>query len=107
MKNLQAVYQAQGYSSVTVASKVENQGRDIKVIFTVDEGPRDIVNSLKIEGTNTFPETGYAPKGLQLAPGKPYSQTLVQNDRANIIANYLKAGYLTSSFRETAKVVSK
>ncbi|AXC11871.1 Outer membrane protein [Acidisarcina polymorpha] len=107
VKNLEAVYQAQGYSSVQVASKVVNDGPAIKVVFVVDEGPRDIVNSLKIEGATTFPETSFAPKGLQLAPGKPYSQSLVQSDRANIVANYLKAGYLTSTFRETAKVVSK
>jgi len=39
--------------------------------------------------------------------GQPYSQSHVQEDRANIVANYIKAGYLTSSFRETATEVSK
>ena len=107
VKNLEAVHQAQGYSSVQVTSKVVNEERDIKVVFVVDEGPRDIVNSLQIEGANSFPETSFAPHGLRLAVGRPYSQTLVQSDRASIIANYLKAGYLTSSFRETAKVVAK
>ena len=47
------------------------------------------------------------PHGLKLAEGQPYSQRHVQNDRANIIANYLKAGYLNASFRETAKAASK
>ncbi len=32
---------------------------------------------------------------------------MVQADRASIVAHYLQAGYLTSSFRETAAVVSK
>ena len=31
----------------------------------------------------------------------------MEADRASIVANYLKAGYLTSSFRETATEVSK
>ncbi len=32
---------------------------------------------------------------------------MVEADRASIVAHYLQAGYLTSSFRETATVVSK
>jgi outer membrane protein insertion porin family len=107
VKNLQAVYQSQGYSSAKVISKVDNQGGDIKVSFQVQEGPRDIVNSLQIEGADTFPQNKYAPDGLKLGPGKPYSQALVEADRASIVAQYLKAGYLTSSFRQTVTVVSK
>src|SRR6202044_493344 len=80
---------------------------NLTVAFHVVEGPRDIVSSLKIEGADTFPESKFAPGGLKLAEGKPYSQKLVETDRANIIAHYLQAGYLTSSFRETANVVSK
>ena len=107
VKNLQAVYQSQGFSSAKVTSKVENGGGDIRVSFQVQEGPRNIVNSLQIEGADTFPQTSFAPNGLKLGAGKPYSQALVEADRANIVAQYLKAGYLTSSFRQTAKVVSK
>ena len=42
-----------------------------------------------------------------MAVGQPYSQANVRSDRASIVANYLKAGYLISSFRETATQVSK
>jgi outer membrane protein insertion porin family len=107
VKNLQAVYQSQGFSSAQVVSTVDNRDGDIKVAFQVKEGPRDIVNSLQIEGADTFPESKFAPEGLKLGAGKPYSQALVEADRAMIVANYLKAGYLTSSFRQTATVVSK
>ncbi len=76
--------------------------------FHITEGPRDIVNTLSIEGANTFPESQFAPKGSE---GSPRASRIrkpdVQADRASIIANYLKAGYLTSSFRETATQVSK
>jgi outer membrane protein insertion porin family len=106
-KNLQAVYQSEGFSSAKVVSAVENHGGDIKVSFHVTEGPRDIVNSFQVEGADTFPEIKFAPHGLKLGAGKPYSQALVQADRASIIAEYLKAGYLTSSFRQTATIVSK
>jgi outer membrane protein insertion porin family len=106
-KNLEALYESEGYSSVKVTPHVENDGSDIRVRFTVDEGPQDIVQSLKIEGSETFPQSRFAPSGLKLGEGKAYSQKLVESDRANIVAHYLQAGYLTASFRETAHAVTK
>jgi outer membrane protein assembly factor BamA len=107
VKNLKAVYQSEGFSDVAVVPTVSNRGADINVAFHVTEGPRDLVNSLVVEGAETFPPARYAPDGLKLAVGQPYSQAHVQQDRTNIVANYLRAGYLTSSFRETATEVSK
>jgi outer membrane protein insertion porin family len=107
VNNLAAVYRSEGFSSVQVASKVTNPGGNIQVSFRVTEGPRDIVNSIRIEGADTFPESSFAPGGLKLAAGQPYSQAHVEADRANIISHYLQAGYLTSSFRETATELSK
>jgi outer membrane protein insertion porin family len=106
-KNLTALYQSEGFSSAKVTSTVSHKEGNLTATFHVTEGPRDIVSSLKIEGADTFPEAKFAPGGLKLAPGKPYSQQLVEADRASIGAHYLQAGYLTSSFRQTANVVSK
>lgn len=105
--NLKAVYKSEGFSSVQVAPSVANRGKEIAVIFMVTEGPRDIVNSLTIAGADTFPQSKFAPDGLKLAAGHPYSQAHVEADRASIIAHYLQAGYLNASFRETAASVSK
>ena len=107
VNNLIAVYHSEGFSSVQVTSKVMNTGGDVQVSFHVTEGPRDIVSSIKIDGADTFPEADFAPGGLKLAAGQPYSQAHVKADRANIISHYLQAGYLNSSFRETAAAVSK
>jgi outer membrane protein assembly factor BamA len=107
INNLKAVYQSQGFSSVQVASSVTRQAGNIEVTFHVNEGPRDIVQFLSIEGANTFPQAQFAPKGLKMAAGQPYSQANVEADRAGIMANYFKAGYLTASFRETAAENSK
>jgi outer membrane protein insertion porin family len=106
-KNLTALYQSEGFSDAQVTPAVTHKEGNVAVVFHVTEGPRDLVSSLRIEGDDTFPESKFAPDGLKLAPGKPYSQRLVATDRANIVAKYLQAGYLTSSFRETAKVASK
>src|SRR5207245_9807421 len=56
---------------------------------------------------NTQSLSVLAPTGLNLAAGKPYSQTLAQEDRNTIMSNYLKLGYLNASFRQTAKPVDK
>ncbi len=106
-KNIAAVYRSEGFSDVKVTSAVANKGKNVSVVFHIDEGPRDIVDALKIEGADTLPQAQYAPGGLKLAPGKPYSQKLVQDDRKNILARYLELGYLTANFRETATSVSK
>jgi outer membrane protein insertion porin family len=107
VSNLTSIYQSEGYAAVRVQSSVTNQKGNPQVHFKVTEGPRDIVNSLTIKGDQTFPESRFAPNGLQIAAGKPYSQRSVEADRTNITRRYLEAGYLTSSFRETASEVSK
>ena len=107
IRNLKAIYQSDGFSSVQVASEVTRGAQNVQVSFHVVEGPRNIVNSLRIEGADTFAESQFAPDGLNVAAGQPYSETLVQKDRRNIIANYLKAGYLMANLRETASEVSK
>ena len=106
-KNLLALYQSEGFSSARVTSSVAHKDGNLAVAFHVVEGARDIVSSLKIDGADTFPEAKFAPGGLKLAAGKPYSQKFVEADRANIVAHYLQAGYLTANFRETATVASK
>ncbi len=104
---LKAAYQSEGYSSVQVMPKVTRDGDNVQVAFRVAEGPQDIVNSLTIRGANTFPQSQFAPHGLKLAAGQPYSQAHVRADRASIVAHYLQAGYLNASFRETASQVSR
>ncbi len=107
VKNLKAVYASEGFSQAQVVPNVKRSGGNVDVTFTVTEGPRDMVASLKIEGAGTFPESQYAPNGLKTESGKAYSSMHVTDDRTTIMSNYLKAGYLTSSFRETASAVSK
>jgi outer membrane protein insertion porin family len=107
VKNLTAVYQSEGFSSVKVTAEVLNRTGDLQVTFQVAEGPRDVVNSLTIEGAETLPQSQFAPVGLKVVAGQPYSQAHVEQDRAEIIAHYLQAGYLNCSFRETAAEVSK
>ena len=105
VKNLRDTYRAAGYSQAEVASRVERRGGDIAVTFQVTEGPLEVVQNLRIEGNTTLSEPQFAPHGLKLGPGKPYSQELVTKDRNTILARYLTLGYLNAGFRATAKPV--
>ena len=105
--NLTNVYRSDGFSSVKVTSNVANRGGNIRVSFHIDRGTQDIVHSLRIEGAGTLSQAQFAPQGLKLTPGSPYSQNLVDADRQNITAHYLQLGYLTANFRETAASESK
>ena len=102
MKNLENLYQAAGYSDVKVVPQVKREGGNIEVSYNITEGQRDEVHDLRIEGNQTLAESQFAPDGLQLGPGKPYSQQLVEEDRSHIIARYLALGYPSPSFRATA-----
>ncbi|MCU1287154.1 MAG: outer membrane protein [Acidobacteriales bacterium] len=105
IKNLQAVYAAAGFSTAKVTPQVTTKGENIVVVLRVDEGPQDIVETLNIVGNNTLPTSQLAPKGLNLTPGKPYSQKLADEDRNRIVARYLELGYLTATFRQVAKQI--
>jgi outer membrane protein assembly factor BamA len=105
VKNLTNVYKAEGFSSVKVTPQVKNENGNIAVVFRVDEGPQDIVQSFRIEGNQTLPQSKFAPHGLRLQPGKGYSQKAADDDRNQIMANYLRRGYLNATFHEVAKQV--
>jgi outer membrane protein assembly factor BamA len=106
VSNLTSYYKSEGFSEVKVTPSVVNRGKDVAVTFTVAEGPRDIVDSVAIEGDPTLSQSQYAPQGLRVRAGQPYSATRAQEDRSTILASYLRAGYLNATFRETASQVS-
>ncbi|HXB21382.1 MAG TPA: POTRA domain-containing protein, partial [Candidatus Solibacter sp.] len=103
VKNLESIYKNAGYSQATVTPNVVNDQGKLKIIFQVNEGVQDVVDSLKIEGNSSMAESELAPKGLNLTPGKPYSGQLLDQDRDQIIATYLDHGYLTASFKSTSR----
>jgi len=98
-KNIQGFYQGQGFSQATVTPRVVNQDGKLQVDFEVQEGPRDVVDALTLEGNKSIGVAQFAPKGLNLEAGKPYSQALLTRDRDQIMATYLDRGFLTMTFR--------
>src|SRR5262245_9680710 len=78
--NLRRVYEANGFSSVQITPEVKNPKGNVAITFRVNEGPQDIVETLRLDG-NTVPETQLAPQGFKLAAGQPYSTKRVDDDR--------------------------
>lgn len=102
VNNIKALYQFSGYSSVEVTPQVTHPGGNLAVNFQIHEGPQDYVTTLRFEG-NTVNPAVLAPNGLLIGPGTPYSQKLISEDRAQILATYLSLGYLNATFRATAQ----
>lgn len=99
VKNLEGVYQNAGYREVKVTPSVKRDGSKLTVIFQVEEGTRDIVASLQLQGNKSIPQAELSPHELNLEPGKPFSTTLLNRDRDRIVATYLDKGFLTMVFR--------
>ena len=99
------LYRSAGYGQAKVVPRVTKSNGNIIIDLTVQEGLRDTVEALQLQGNATVPLSQLAPKGLRLAPGKAYSQQLLREDRNHIMARYLALGYLTANFRATAKPV--
>ena len=106
VKNIEKIYQAEGFSSVKVTPKVVKKSGNIVATFRVEEGPQDIVEVLHLEGNQTVAENRLAPQGLKAVEGQPYSAKKVDEDRNQIIAQYLRMGYLNASFRATARKIN-
>lgn len=104
MKAVEAVYQNAGYSKVSVKPSVTRHGGNVRVAFQIEEGPRDIVESLQLQGNKSIAEDQLTPAGLNLRPGNPYSQQLLNKDRDQIMATYLSKGFLRMTFRASTQV---
>jgi len=103
--NLEKVYEAEGFSSVKVTPEITKTGENLIATFHVEEGPRDLVDSLQLNGNATVPRENLAPQGLKVVEGQPYSAKKVDEDRNQIIAQYLRMGYLNVTMRTSARKV--
>ena len=99
VKNIEGLYRGAGYSQVKVTPRVVNKKNELQLAFQVEEGVRDVVESLQIEGNKALSQKELSPKGMNLEPGKPYSTELLSKDRNQIMATYLDKGFLNVTFK--------
>ncbi len=99
VKNIEGLYRGAGYSEVKVTPKVVNKENELQLAFQVEEGVRDVVESLQVDGNKALSQKELSPKGMNLEPGKPYSTELLAKDRNQIMATYLDKGFLNVTFK--------
>jgi outer membrane protein insertion porin family len=99
VNSLKALYRRAGFEGVSVQPKVSETGKQVQVTFEINEGPQDRVGTLRVEGNETEPLAAITKgKPLSLAPGKPFSTYLLNQDRNRILAGYFDLGYLGATF---------
>jgi outer membrane protein assembly factor BamA len=103
VKNIEGLYRGAGYSQVKVTPKVVNKNNELQLAFQVEEGVRDVVETLQVQGNKSITQQELAPKGMNLEAGKPYSTQLLSKDRDQIMATYLDKGFLTMTFKSTVQ----
>lgn len=101
--NLTAFYRDAGFAQVKVEPEVIDREPKVYVTFKIAEGEQTFVDSLRVEGNQTQSVAALAPEGLRLKPGGPYSRTRLDQDRNQIVANYMNLGYLNVNLESTVK----
>jgi outer membrane protein assembly factor BamA len=106
IRQLTAFYRSQGFNEANVtATFVPAGARDLILTFEVNEGARDVVETLQVSG-NEVPMAKLVPDGLRLGPGKPFSQSALDEDKSQIVASYLDLGYLAARVHQTSQPLS-
>ena len=99
--SLTNLYINEGFAKVKVEPQVRDHEPQVDVTFRILEGDQDRVNSLRIVNARNEPIQSTTTHPLNLAPGKPYSRKLLEDDRSQILANYMDHGYLNAHFEST------
>jgi outer membrane protein insertion porin family len=98
VSNLTALYQGNGFSHVVVTPVIKDidtpgkKGRQITVVYKIDEGTQQRIGSYIIQGMRQIPEETLRPS-LNTEVGQPYSSLNIAGDRDLIQTYYLSHGY--------------
>lgn len=95
VEKLTAYYRRLGYFRARIGREVDldESGKWVKLTFVIDEGPRYVVRSVKIEGTKHFPEEpllGF----LEIKPGTFFDQDKMNHDVTVLTDLYGSKGYV-------------
>lgn len=99
--SLTALYRNAGFEEIRITPQVSDREPDIFVTVEISEGPQTRVDSLRVEGNTTLPMAKLVPEGLNLQPGRPFSERLLADDRNRLLAAYLDRGYQNAHLEPT------
>ena len=100
-KNIENFYKDNGFEDVKVTPQANVSNQGIRITFNVAEGDRTTVGNLRVEGNQSIPldQLHDSKKQFELLEGKPFSPRRMSDDRNQIAAKYLNAGFLNSEVK--------
>jgi outer membrane protein assembly complex protein YaeT len=111
LRRFEQLYKANGFRDVKVTSRLieDYAGRenDLALEIDVDEGARTLVGAFHMVGNQTFPEDQFRPGVIQTAPGQPFSEAYIAQDRDNVLNYYLNRGFPRATFQASATPIAR
>jgi outer membrane protein insertion porin family len=100
-EKLMSIYQKKGYLDARVEPVTEFAAdkRAARVNFVISEGPLYLIERLSIVGAHYFDEQKLLSQ-LRQKQGKPYSQTVADSDRQQLVSIYRSEGFINASVEQ-------
>jgi outer membrane protein insertion porin family len=90
-REVEAFYKENGFADVQVRLDLVKQKTGVRAVFEVREGPKTIVEAIRLEGTSLFPADAFI-RELVSRQGGPYYPPNIQSDVGQIESFYLNRG---------------
>ena len=101
LQSLRDLYASNGFLEARLTSEVtsgaEGRQNHLSVAISIDEGQQTFVSELVTSGMSQFPGD-VSTFEFSSAPGQPFSETSIANDRQRILSEYFFAGYQDVTF---------
>ncbi|MFQ6083925.1 MAG: outer membrane protein assembly factor BamA, partial [Candidatus Aminicenantia bacterium] len=105
-KELELLYQSQGFPDVKVTMNFEREKNKLKVLVYITEGIQNIISPLEISGKKSFSQKRLLGQ-IKSFPGGPYYQPQIQNDIERLELFYLNQGFRGTKIRAEVNQESK
>ncbi len=106
VRGLEDLYRANGFAQVKITQEVIDNYQGVEdqlaLAMKVEEGPQTLVGTLQLAGNTTLSEDQLLPL-LSTAPGQPFSDFNVSNDRDSVLNYYFNHGFPDATFEASAK----
>jgi outer membrane protein insertion porin family len=94
LDSLKSLYESRGYLEAKIVPLVEPLGDSkLGITYVFDEGRLSRIGSLEISGNSALTSKELLSK-IGIAPGKPYSPSIVEHERQTLLSAYNDLGYL-------------
>jgi len=104
LRGLENLYGANGFQAKITSDVIDDyQGHEneVAIKINIDEGPQTLVGEFRIAGNETFSAAQLSAEILT-APGQPFSDSRIAQDRDNLLNYYFNHGFPRATFAASA-----